>query len=323
MNHYTQLPHYIALFPGQGSQSVGMGADFFDAYPLAQQYFESADKALGFSLSSLCFSGPAEELTKTEIAQPAILTVSTIVFETLKSEMGTAWTLPAVGVGHSLGEYSALVAAGALSFEDAVCLVHKRGKFMQEAVPYGTGGMVAVLKMDLAAIEDALSQVTDGVVEVENINAPGQIVLAGDTSGLDQLAKVLPGAKIRPLKVSAPFHSSRMAPAREKLAKEMEKISFKDPLFPVMSNFFATPLTKADEIKKALEEQVCGRVRFTDCCSYLYSNYTLAQGYEFGAGSVLCGLMKRNASPFPCTPLNTPKDIADLLPQNIEKASGS
>jgi [acyl-carrier-protein] S-malonyltransferase len=286
------MKNFLGLFPGQGSQAVGMGKALVESSELAREMFDMADKALGFSLSKLCFEGPPEQLTATAVAQPAILTVSTICFELARAQSGATWTLCAAA-GHSLGEYSALVAAGAISFSDAVGLVHKRGKYMQEAVPQGQGKMVAVLGKEVAEIEQALAQVSAGVAQIANINAPGQIVVAGSVAGVDEFLTKLGSAKSIALPVSAPFHCSMMKPAEENLAKDLKVLNIAAPKFPVFANFSAEPVTSAEAIREALRLQVCGKVRWVECMQNAIAQSKPDVAVEFGAGNVLTGLMKR------------------------------
>jgi [acyl-carrier-protein] S-malonyltransferase len=280
----------LGMFPGQGSQKVGMGKNYLTRSPLADKYFDEADTALGFKLSQMIFEGPAEELTKTAIAQPAILTVSCIAHAIHVAESNPE--LCAV-LGHSLGEYSALVAAGSLAFKDAVKLVHLRGKYMQEAVPVGTGRMVAVLGKELSEIESAAQQVKGGIAQVANINAPGQIVVAGDKAGIDQFTSLLAGAKIIELQVSAPFHCALMKPAADKLLPHLNDTNFQAPKMPVIANFSATEVRSPDEIRKSLYNQVCGRVRWIESMEYAVKNYQPEIALEYGEGNTLQGLLKR------------------------------
>ena len=213
------MKRILALFPGQGSQKVGMGKALYDGAPLARDIFHQADQALGFSLSKICFEGPAEELTRTAVAQPAILTVSTICFELAKQKVGSQLNIVAAA-GHSLGEYSALVAAGALTFNDAVRLVNQRGTYMQEAVPAGVGAMVAVMGATEPELEEhchAISAELGQTVELANVNTKEQIVVAGSKSGIEALTARLSAFRTVPLAVSAPFHCSLMRPAAERL----------------------------------------------------------------------------------------------------------
>lgn len=282
------------MFPGQGSQKVGMGKDIDQ--PIAHEYFQRADKALGFALSKICFDGPQEELTKTSVAQPAILTVSLISFELARSTFQDSIVCAA---GHSLGEYSALVSAGALKFEDAVQLVHKRGRYMQEAVPVGAGKMVAVLGKEVSEIEEALGKVRGGVASIANINAPGQIVVAGSVEAVDEFLTHLAGAKAKALEVSAPFHCALMKPAEDSLRKDLAALSIQTPKFPVIANVTAAPATSPDEIRELLAKQVCGRVRWVECVQKAVSDFSPGMAVEFGAGAVLTGLLKRIAPELP------------------------
>lgn len=276
----------MAIFPGQGSQVIGMGKDFYDNSDLAQDFFNRADKALGFSLSKLCFEGPAEELVKTEYVQPAILTVSVIsYFETLKKFPDLKFDIAA---GHSLGEYSALVASGVLDFEDAVTLVNKRGKFMQEAVPQGSGKMLAVLGKEVSEIEEITKDLPE--VQIANINAPGQIVVSGSAKQIDEFVTKAAGWKVIPLQVSAPFHCNLMKPAAENLAKELAKINYGKMNIPVIANYTAE--IYENNYADLLTKQVCGRVRWVETMD-LAKNLGVDTVIEFGAGNVLTGLMKR------------------------------
>ncbi len=280
----------LGLFPGQGAQSVGMGLDMYQESSLARDVFALADEALGFSLSEICFEGPIEELTRTEIAQPAILLCSYLSFKLRPLESVSQVD---VGIGHSLGEYSALVAAGSIDLSEALRLVNRRGKYMQEAVPKGEGRMIAVLGTPIEQIEAACGQVEIGVAEIANINAPGQVVVSGDLEGIERLMELLAGAKIRELKVSAPFHCSLMKPAADRLAADLADTPIKSPSFPVYSNCWARPVETPDEIRQALIEQVCSRVRFVECLAGAVERYQVSVGCEFGPGKVLSGLVKR------------------------------
>lgn len=276
------------LFPGQGSQSVGMGRTFYESNELGKEIFEQANKALGFSLSNLCFNGPIEELTLTKNAQPAILTTSYIAY--------TLADIPvSVAAGHSLGEYSALVAAKSISFEDAVSLVHKRGTYMQEAVEPGQGAMLAIIGPTPEEIQTIIDKVENGVVEIANLNCPGQTVVAGDVKATEQFSKLMSetGAKVIPLNVSAPFHCSLMKSAEEKLARDLDAISFNDPVFPIYANVTASAVRTAEEVRKCLKDQVCGSVRWTESIQNMITQESIEKTVEFGAGGVLTKLMKR------------------------------
>jgi len=271
------------VFPGQGSQLVGMGKD------LAEKYLDQANAILGFDLKRICFEGPEEELKKTEITQPAILTVSIAAFEWLKS---TGLPLPSAVAGHSLGEYSALVAAGSIQFSDAVKIVHLRGKFMQEAVPLGTGSMMAVLGAERKIIEEVCQQI--GEVWPANYNTAGQIVISGKKEKVEAAGEKLKAAgakRVVPLQVSAPFHCPLMQPAADKLKIELDKITIQDAQIPVVANVTARFVTRGSEIKELLVRQVTSPVRWEDSIKYL-----VAEGYgnfiEVGPGKVLAGLIK-------------------------------
>jgi [acyl-carrier-protein] S-malonyltransferase len=280
----------FAVFPGQGSQKVGMGQDLYNSNELAKDLFHKADKVLSFELSKICFEGPAEKLTMTDIAQPAILLTSIISYSLASDEIKKQIL---VGAGHSLGEYSALVAAGTLSLEDAILLVHKRGCYMQEAVPSGVGKMAAILSKEVAEIEDAIKKVSCGCVSIANINAPGQVVIAGDTNAVDEAISNLGTVKAIPLQVSAPFHCPLMKPAEISLSKDLDALTFKDAKFPVISNFTAKATQSAAELKQNLKDQVCGRVRWVESTQLAAEQFGITSVYEFGAGNVLTGLIKR------------------------------
>lgn len=281
------------VFPGQGAQAVGMGKDLFDQYDVAKRLFSEADEALGYSIKDMCFEGPADDLKLTANTQPAILTVSVIVNEILK-EHGVQ---PDVAGGHSLGEYSALVAAGVLSFKDAVALVHKRGQYMQEAVPVGEGGMAAIIGLDDEAIAAACEKATKEAGEVQpvNFNCPGQTVIAGTTHGVEKAVEELKAAgakKAVVLPVSAPFHSTLMKPASEKLAAELDKVAIHDAAFPVVSNFTGELETKAEEIKANLVAQADHPVRWITCVKTMQA-FGADTFVEAGPGKTLCGFNRR------------------------------
>jgi [acyl-carrier-protein] S-malonyltransferase len=270
-----------------------MGKDLYDAFPVARELFNRADEALGFKLSQICFEGPSDRLTLTEIAQPAILTVSTICFQLFQHSNASKTNAIVAASGHSLGEYSALVAANAISFEDAVVLVHKRGKYMQQAVPVGSGRMVAVLGKEVAEIEAALPSADQEIAQIANINAPGQIVVAGSVAGVQQFVQSLGAAKVIELSVSAPFHCALMKPAEDALRVDLEAVSIRTPSFPVFQNFSAEAVNDPDRIRENLALQVCGRVRWVECVQNALATHKPEAAWEFGAGNVLTGLVKR------------------------------
>ena len=283
------------LFPGQGSQSVGMGKDLADNFSVAREVFEQADQALGFSISKLCFEGPEDELRKTVNTQPAILTVSVAALRVLQ-QAGISFDITA---GHSLGEYSALVAAGVLDFADAVRLVNKRGQFMQEAVPLGEGAMAAVMGMEREKVVEICAEVEKeaGAVQAVNFNCPGQIVIAGKTVAVEKAAAALKAAGAKRaimLPVSAPFHSTLLQPAAEKLALELEKVSFHEPKLPVVANVTGKISTNSNEIKQLLVTQAANPVLWEDCVATVAA-YGATVSVEVGPGKVLTGFTKKIA----------------------------
>lgn len=286
------LPQIAFLFPGQGSQKAGMGKDLAQLYPVAQHTFAEADEALGFSISQLCFQGPEEKLTMTEITQPALLTMSTAVARVLM-EKGVA---PQFAAGHSLGEYSAHVAAGTISFPDALRTVHKRGKYMQEAVPAGQGGMAAIVGMAIEPLQQLCREAAQGeVVSAANINSPDQIVISGHKPAVEraaELAKQRGARRALMLAVSAPFHCALMKPAQDRLAEDLHGLKWNDPEIPVVANIDAEPRTSADSSRAALIEQVTGSVRWSDCVRKLIQ-LGATTFIEVGAGKTLTGLMRQ------------------------------
>jgi len=282
------------LFPGQGTQKVGMGRELHDSSAAARKIFERADAALGWSISKLCFEGPAESLVLTANAQPAILTTSIAALAALRE----AWpelSSPAFSAGHSLGEYSALVAAGALELEQAVKLVHLRGRAMQEAVAEGMGTMAAIVGGDAAAVQRLCSAAAEGeIVTSANFNAPGQIVIAGHTSAVERAMKLAPDHKLKgiPLKVSAPFHSPLMAPAARVLERALVDVGIQPLSFPVVSNVLAVPNTSAESVAKLLVQQVDAPVLWEQTIRLL-AEAGVTRALEIGPGNVLAGLIKR------------------------------
>ena len=280
------------LFPGQGSQAVGMGKAFYDASPAAKAIFEDANDALGFDLARLAFEGPESELALTANTQPAVLTVS-VAAAAVAAERGLC---PHLSAGHSLGEYSALVVAGALAFRDAVRIVRRRGEFMQEAVPVGTGAMAAIMGLELPAVERLCAAAAQGeVVEVANVNSPLQIVIAGHRPAVERavaLASARGGRKSVMLPVSAPFHCALMAPAAERLARELDGVRIADPTIPIARNVDGGLMRVAAEVKPALLRQVASPVRWTDCVRRLADEGAMTF-VEVGPGRVLTGLLKR------------------------------
>lgn len=288
------------LFPGQGSQKVGMVQDLFENYDSVKALIKEADETLGFSISKMMFEGPDTELMKTEFTQPAILTASVAVWQVLKEHGLT----PDIAAGHSLGEYSALVAAGAISFADAVHTVHLRGRFMQEAVPLGEGGMAAVIGSTPEAIVKVCGEVSteDLPVQAVNFNCPGQVVIAGATAAVEKACEALKEAGARRaimLKVSAPFHSTLMEPAALRLKEVLDKIDIHDTAIPVVANVNAKEETKADEIRKNLVDQAAHPVHWEESIRNMVAG-GVDMTVEAGPGTVLTGFMKKIARSVPC-----------------------
>jgi [acyl-carrier-protein] S-malonyltransferase len=280
------------VFPGQGSQQVGMGRDLAQAFPESREVFAQADAVLGFSLSKLCFEGPEQELHLTLNTQPAILTKSMAALRPLVARgVRPDWV-----AGHSLGEYTALVAAGALSLEDALRTVRRRGQYMQEAVPVGVGAMAAILGLDLDSIEAACREAADGqVVAPANVNSPGQVVIAGHAAAVQRASercKARGAKRALRLPVSAPFHCSLMQPAQARLAPELEAIAFRDPEPPLVNNVDAAVVRDADTCRAGLVRQVSGTVRWQESVERLVSE-GVTTFVEVGPGTVLSALVKK------------------------------
>jgi [acyl-carrier-protein] S-malonyltransferase len=306
------------LFPGQGSQVVGMGLELYDNFPAAKAVFKEADAALGFHLSHLIFEGPAEALQLTEHTQPAILTVSVAALRVLNKMLGEHVT-PAFAAGHSLGEYSAHVAAGSMSFAEAVVAVRSRGRFMQQAVPQGEGAMAAILGLSEPEVNDLCAQAADelaalppadvtpsesdrpraqaarSIVSPANLNSPGQVVISGSAAAVDramELAKAAGAKKVILLKVSAPFHCALMAPAQDQLAGVLEGVDMEDPKFPVACNVDARLVTRRADVRDCLIRQVTGPVRWVECLELLVQQ-GVTHLVEIGPGKILTGLTRQ------------------------------
>ena len=281
------------IFPGQGSQAVGMGKDLFDNYAAAREVFEQADDALGFSLSEMCFSGDEKDLQLTANTQPAILTASVAAYRAMLAE---GYARPDFVAGHSLGEYSALVAAGVLDFADAVRTVRRRGTYMQDAVPVGVGAMAAILGADLGTIETSCAEAADGqVCSPANINSPSQVVIAGDTEAVDRACELLKerGAKRAiKLNVSAPFHCALMMPAQERLAEDLKMLQYGEFEFPIVHNVDAEVSSDGTKVSELLERQVSSPVRWLQSVQTM-TGKGVTTFIEVGPGKVLSGLVRQ------------------------------
>ncbi|WP_430785995.1 ACP S-malonyltransferase [Virgibacillus flavescens] len=300
------------MFPGQGSQDIGMGKAFYDSYPEIKEMYQEADEVLKLSLSDIMFNGPKETLTATQNAQPALLLSSVAVHTMLlKNEV-----LPVMAVGHSLGEYSALVAAGAISLEDALQLVAVRGKLMEEAFPAGKGAMAAVLGLSENEVDKSLKSLdTDEIVDLANINCPGQIVISGSKEGIDLATSVLKdsGAKrVLPLNVSGPFHSRLMKAANEKFAEKLEAVSITDATIPVYANVTGQPVTEHSEIKELLIKQLYSPVRFEESIRKMIEN-GIDAFVEVGNGKVLSGLVKKIDRKIPTFAIQDPDSMEKFI----------
>jgi [acyl-carrier-protein] S-malonyltransferase len=306
------------VFPGQGSQAVGMGAELAKAHASARSVFEEVDTALGQKLSEIMFNGPIETLTLTENAQPALMAVSLAVMRVLEQEKGfrLAGKVQFVA-GHSLGEYSALAAAGALSVADAARLLKTRGKAMQAAVPVGQGAMAALLGVGKEVAEKLSAEAAQGeVCQLANDNEPTQAVISGAKTAVDragQLAKAHGVRRFMPLNVSAPFHCALMQPAADVMAEALQRVEIKQPAVPVVANVLAAPISDPAEIRRRLVEQVTGTVRWRECVLRMAADGA-TDIYEIGSGKVLAGLAKRIVPTLNAVSLGLPQDIEAALP---------
>ncbi|MBL8553318.1 MAG: ACP S-malonyltransferase [Phenylobacterium sp.] len=301
------------LFPGQGSQAVGMGQELAEAFGAAREVFQEVDEALGQKLSALMRDGPEEQLTLTENAQPALMAVSVAVMRALEKEFGVPVEKAAFVAGHSLGEYSALAAAGAISLSDTARLLKRRGQAMQRAVPVGQGAMASLIgpKTDIALAEEAARAGSEvGVCVVANDNNQGNVVISGDKAAVDRAiekAKEL-GARAIPLNVSAPFHCPLMQPAADEMAEALAAATIVAPRAPLVANVVARPTNDPEAIRRMLVEQVTGRVRWRETVTWMAGN-GVTRFAEAGAGKVLSGMAKRIAPDAEAVPLNTPADL--------------
>ena len=303
------------LFPGQGSQITGMGSEFYNNFEIVKSIFKAADDRLGFSISKMILNGPEESLQLTENTQPAILTVSYSIFKVLKNEFNFNLENFKFFAGHSLGEYSALVCCDALEFEDAIYLLNERGKAMQEAVPVGKGGMIAVLGSSIDEIKELLKKnIKKGdICEIANDNADGQVILSGEINSINSFKNILKEKKIKsiPLKVSAPFHCSLMKPAAEKMRTKIYNTNFKKPKMKIVTNVTASPEDNENSIKELLVNQIYSTVRWRESIIYMFEK-GVTDYIEIGPGKALTGMVKRTIKNGNSFSINTIADIKNL-----------
>ena len=302
------------LFPGQGSQSVGMGIEFYNNFNFVKEIFRQADEELNFSISKMILEGPESELQLTKYTQPAILIVSYSIFKTMQDEFNVNLSEFEYFAGHSLGEYSALVCSSSLSFKDALYLLHERGKAMQDAVPLGKGKMIAVLGKKINEIKSLIDlKDNNEVCEIANDNAEGQVIVSGSKYGIEMLENNLKDNKIKfiPLKVSAPFHCSLMKPAAEIMREKLKNINFKKPLKKIISNVTAKPENEAEKIKNLLIQQIYSSVNWRESIINI-SNEKVINFVEIGPGKVLSGMVKRTLKKANCFSINSIADIKNF-----------
>ena len=304
------------LFPGQGSQVVGMGSEFYNNFEIVKKIFNQADEKLNYSISKLILEGPEDKLQLTKNTQPAILTVSYSIFRILKDEFGFDLKNFEFFAGHSLGEYSALVCSNSLGFDDALYLLHERGKAMQEAVPLGEGSMIAVLGTKIEELQNLLKQIDTkkGICEIANDNAVGQVIVSGNKEKVELLQSFLKEKKIKsiPLKVSAPFHCSLMKPAAKIMEEKIQKTNFKNPSFNIVNNVTATPETNSNKIKKLLIDQIFSTVNWRESIINI-SKAGVKDFIEIGPGKALAGMVKRTIKEANCFSINNFTDIKNLV----------
>ena len=305
------------LFPGQGSQIVGMGHEFYKNFKIVKTIFKQADEKLNYPISKLILEGPENELQLTKNTQPAILTVSYSIFKVLKDEFNFDLNFFKYFAGHSLGEYSALVCSNSLNYDDALYLLHERGKAMQDAVPVGKGSMIAVLGVKIFEIHDLLKHINkknNGVCEIANDNANGQVIVSGNTEDINLLQILLKEKKIKsiPLKVSAPFHCSLMKPAANIMENKINLTKFKDSTFKIVNNVTAKPEDKSQSIKKLLIQQIFSTVKWRESIIYMSEN-GVKNFIEIGPGKALSGMVKRTINNVNCFSINTIADIQNFV----------
>jgi [acyl-carrier-protein] S-malonyltransferase len=315
---------YALIFPGQGAQEVGMGRQLFGDHPAAREIFERADAALGFSLSRIIFDGPEDELTRTENAQPAILTVSIAVKAVIENEKGISLS-PALVAGHSLGEFTALVAAGTLKLEDGVRLVRLRGKWMQEEVPVGEGAMAAILGLDPVSVEAACHEAAlDEVCNPANYNAPGQVVISGHAGAVARAIEIArkKGAKRAiPLKVSAPFHCRLMEPVANRLYEAFSECGWEIPCWPLVNNVSASVITNTEDIKQSLRKQTYSPVRWLESVQQMEAA-GITHFLELGPGNVLSGLVRKGCKSAISYDSSTQENLSALVNVLLEEEGG-
>ena len=303
------------LFPGQGSQIVGMGSEFYSNFEIVKKIFKEADDKLNYKISKIILEGPEDKLKLTQNTQPAILTVSYAIYSVFKKEFNFDFKLTKFFAGHSLGEYSALVCANSLNFNDALFLLFERGKSMQEAVPVGKGSMIAVLGSKIDELKDLIKKVKiNGVCEIANDNAEGQTIISGDIASINSLQDLLKENKKKfiPLNVSAPFHCSLMKPAATIMRDKINSVDFKKPIFDVVCNVTSKSENKPEDLKRLLIEQICSTVRWRESIINM-TKENVSNFVEIGPGKVLSGMVKRTVKNINCFSINSIDDMKKTI----------